>query len=226
VQSFKYYDWIVGIFVAVLIVTQIIAQKIVSFGPLALSAGVILFPISYIFGDVLTEVYGYERTRRVIWIGFAAAILMALVFWLAVALPSAVGWENQVAFSQVLGFVPRIVVASLIAYWAGSFANSFIMAKLKVLMKGHQLWVRTIGSTIVGEAIDTVLVMLIAFTGVLPWPLLVRVGVSIYVVKVAYEVIATPLTYAVVGKLKKEEGIDLYDKRTDFTPFSTQVHEK
>jgi uncharacterized integral membrane protein (TIGR00697 family) len=218
-NSPKYYDLIVGLFVAVLLITQTIAQKIVSFGPLNLSAGVILFPVGYIFGDVLTEVYGYARSRRVIWIGFAASALMAAIYWLSVWLPAAPGWPNQESFQQTLGFVPRIVVASLIAYWAGEFSNSYILAKLKVRMNGKKLWVRTIGSTIVGEAIDTIIVVSVAFGGVLPGSLLVSIGWSIYLVKVLYEIAATPLTYLVVARLKQAEGIDHYDVKTKFNPF-------
>ena len=215
----RYYDVITGIFVAVLLITQTVAQKIASFGPFDLSAGVILFPISYIFGDILTEVYGYARSRRVIWIGFVSSALMALTYWLAVALPPSEGWSNQQAFATILGFVPRIVIASLAAFWVGEFANSYVLAKIKVATGGRLLPVRTITSTVVGQAIDTAVVVVIAFAGVLPPRLLLSVAFSIYVVKVLYEIVATPLTIIVVRWLKHAEGIDVYDTHTDFNPF-------
>jgi len=215
----RHFDVIVGLFVAVLLITQTTAQKIVAFGPLNLSAGVLLFPISYIFGDILTEVYGYARSRRVIWIGFTCAVLMAAAYWVAVALPPAKGWTNQEAFARVLGFVPRIVAASVLAYWAGEFANSYILAKLKIATGGRYLWTRTIGSTLVGEAIDTIVVMIVGFAGALPSRLLISVGWSIYLVKVAYEILATPLTYVVVNFLKRAEGLDVFDRATNFNPF-------
>lgn len=223
VQSPRYYDIVAGLFVAVLLITQTIAQKIAAFGPLSISAGVILFPISYIFGDILTEVYGYARARRVIWIGFGSSALMAVVYWIAVWLPPADGWADQEAFAKILGFVPRMVLASLLAYWAGEFTNSYILARMKIFTKGRHLWTRTIGSTLIGQAVDTVVVMIVAFAGVLSPRLLVSVGVSIYIVKVAYEVVATPLTYLVVYRLKRIEGIDTYDIHTDFNPFRLGV---
>ncbi len=217
--GFKYYDAVTAIFVAVLLISQTTASKIVAFGPFNFSAGIILFPIGYIFGDVLTEVYGFSRSRRVIWLGFACSALMSVVYWIVGVLPPAVGWENQAAYETVLGVVPRIAVASLIAYWAGEFANSFLMAKMKVWTQGRHLWVRTITSTIVGEGLDTVLVMGIGFYGVLPTSLLLSVMVNIYWAKVLYEILATPLTYVVVGYLKRIEGVDVYDFETDFNPF-------
>jgi queuosine precursor transporter len=219
----RYYDVIAALFVAVLLITQTIAQKIANFGALNVSAGVILFPISYIFGDILTEVYGYARSRRVIWLGFGSSVLMAVVYWLAVWLPPAEGWPNQEAFATVLGFVPRIVAASLVAYWAGEFTNSYILAKMKVFTQGRHLWARTIGSTVIGQAVDTVVVMLVAFAGVLPGRLLLSVGVSIYLVKVSYEVLVTPLTYVIVYHLKRVEGIDVFDEHTDFNPFKLRT---
>lgn len=219
IAASRYYDVITGLFVAVLIITQTVAQKIVSFGPLDLSTGVILFPISYIFGDILTEVYGYVRSRRVIWIGFASSALMALVYWLSVWLPPAEGWVNQEAFSSVLSFVPRLVLASLIAYWVGEFANSYILSNLKKRTNGKHLWLRTISSTVIGQGVDTFVVMLVAFYGVLPSDLLISVGLSIYIVKVAYEIVATPITYGVVNFLKKAEGVDVYDHNISYNPF-------
>lgn len=219
VAQFKYYDVITAIFVAVLLISQTTAQKIVTFGPFNFSAGIILFPISYIFGDVLTEVYGYVRSRRVIWLGFLCSGLMSLTYWIVGVLPAAPGWENQDAYQKILGVVPRIAMGSLAAYWAGEFANSYVLAKMKIFTHGRYLWTRTIGSTIVGEAIDTVVVMFIAFYGVLPMSLLISVTINIYWAKVLYEVIATPLTYVVVGFLKRVERIDVYDSTTNFNPF-------
>jgi len=217
--ALKYYDLITAIFVAVLLISQTTAQKIVAFGPLNFSAGILLFPISYIFGDVLTEVYGYKQARRVIWLGFVCSGLMSLTYWLVGVLPAAPGWENQDAYQKILGVVPRIAMGSLVAYWVGEFANSYVLAKMKIFTEGKYLWTRTIGSTIVGEAIDTVLVMFIAFYGVLPVSLLISVAVNIYWAKVLYEIIATPLTYVVVNFLKRAEGVDVYDSTTDFNPF-------
>lgn len=169
---------------------------------------------------MLTEVYGYARSRRVIWIGFGCNVLMAVVGWLAVQLPPAPGWPNQQAFATVMAFVPRMVTASLIAYWAGEFANSYVLAKMKIITSGRWLWTRTIGSTVVGQAIDSFLVVAITFSGVMPVAALVRVTISIYLVKVIYETVATPATYLVVNFLKKAEGLDVYDRGTDFNPFA------
>ncbi len=218
-RNFKYYDLITAIFVAVLLITQTTAGKIASFGPLALSAGILLFPVSYIFGDVLTEVYGFKRSRRVIWIGFLCSVLMAVVYGIVSILPPAPGFEHNQAYSTVLGFVPRLVIGSLVAYWVGEFANSFVLAKMKVKTQGKYLWTRTISSTIVGEGIDTVVVMVVAFYGVIPNSLLLTVAWNIYWVKVAYEIVVTPVTYLIVNHLKRVEGVDIYDSTTNFNPF-------
>lgn len=215
----KYFDLIGMAFIAVLLISTIAAQKLFVLGPLVLPAGTLLFPLAYIFGDVLTEVYGYARSRRIVWMGFAMSLLMAIVFMIAVKLPPAPGWPMQEAFASVLGFVPRVVIASLIAYLCGEFLNAYVLAKLKVKMQGRHLWVRTIGSTLLGEGVDTVVFMLIAFWGVLPTPILISAVISSYLVKVSYEILATPVTYAVVGALKRAEGIDHYDTNTDFSPF-------
>jgi queuosine precursor transporter len=215
---------LVGIlFVAVLIISNISAQKLFAFGPFTFSGGIILFPVAYIFGDVLTEVYGYARARLVIWAGFASNILLAVVLWIVIQLPPATGWPLQEEFAKVLGLVPRIVVASIIGYWAGEFSNSFVLARLKVLMEGRMLWVRTISSTIVGEAVDTMLFVVIAFAGVFPMGLLIEAIWSGYLFKVLYEVVATPFTYIIVGYLKRREGTDVYDRTTDFSPFRLSV---
>ena len=217
--GYRYLDLITALFGAVLLISNIVGQKIWRLGPLDMSAAQMLFPVSYIFGDVLTEVYGYARSRRVIWIGFGCNALMALVDWVAVQLPPSPEWRHQEAFATIIGFVPRMVVASLIAFWAGEFSNSYVLAKMKILTSGRHLWTRTIGSTVVGEAVDSILVIGITFTGVLPVGTMVRIVLSMYMFKVAYEVAVTPATYAAVNWLKRQERIDFYDYGTDFNPF-------
>lgn len=219
-MKFKYLDILIGVFVAVTLVSNVISVKIFKIGPLNFDGGTILFPLAYIFGDIFTEVYGYKNSRRIIWTGFFANILMAASFIVVGKMPAATGWQNQGAYDIILGWVPRIVVASIFAYWVGSFANSFILAKMKIWTKGRALWTRTIGSTIVGELLDTVLFCLIAFYGQIPIKLLLMVIVSNYVLKVGIEVFFTPITYKVVRLLKKREAIDIYDYHTQFTPFS------
>lgn len=210
---------ITAAFVAALIVSNIIAVKLVQVGSWVMPAGVVVFPISYIIGDVLTEVYGYRSTRRVIWLGFACNLVAVLAIGIAIALPAAPFWELQSAYEQILGFAPRLLAASFVAYLIGEFANAYILARLKVLTAGRWLWVRTIGSTLVGQALDSVVFMLIAFWGVIPgWALLTAALVQ-WVVKSGYEVLATPLTYLVVGLLKRHENIDTYDEDIDFNPF-------
>jgi hypothetical protein len=221
--QFRYYDMLVAAFVAVLLISNIVAPKLVEVGPFLFSGAQLLFPLTYIFGDIFTEVYGYAGSRRAIWNGFLASALMAVVAMTIVALPPAEGWPHQKAYETVLGLVPRLVVASLIAYWAGEFANSFVMARMKVLSGGRYLWMRTIGSTAVGQAVDTVLVMTIAFAGIWSASEIVRVIISGYLGKVAYEVAATPLTYLTVNFLKRKEGIDIIDSHTDFNPFKARL---
>jgi uncharacterized integral membrane protein (TIGR00697 family) len=218
-QNYRYFTLITAAFVAVLLISNVASTKIVDFGPFTFDGGTVLFPISYIFGDVLTEVYGYRKSRQVIWMGFGAAALMAAVFAFIGILPSAAGWENQDAYNRILGTTPRIVLGSLIAFFAGEFSNSFVLAKMKILTKGRWLFTRTIGSTIVGEAADTALFVMIAFAGTLPGNTLWAVLVSNYIFKVGFEIIATPFTYAIVGALKKSEHVDVYDYGTDFNPF-------
>jgi uncharacterized integral membrane protein (TIGR00697 family) len=220
ITHFHYLDIITAFFVAVLLISNVASTKITSFGFLTLDAGTILFPLTYIFGDILTEVYGFARARRVIWIGFLCNILMAGIFMAVQGLPPAADWPNQKAYEAILGLTPRIVAASMIAYFAGEFLNSFILAKLKIVTQGKYLWIRTIGSTLVGEFFDTVLFILIAFYGVLPMPVLVSLLISNYIFKVAVEVLFTPVTYAIANKLKKVEHEDYYDYKTNFNPFS------
>ena len=200
-------------------ISNIASSKIVDFGPFTFDGGTILFPISYIFGDILTEVYGYRKSRQVIWIGFVSALLMSIVLVIVGLLPPAPGWNNQDAYMAILSTTPRIVAASLIAYFAGEFSNSYVLARMKIFTKGRWLFSRTIGSTIVGEGIDTVFFVCIAFAGAIPGSTLMAVIVSNYVFKVGFEVVATPLTYGVVGFLKKREQVDVYDYNTNFNPF-------
>jgi uncharacterized integral membrane protein (TIGR00697 family) len=231
-KSFRYFDIIMVAFVAVLLISNIASNKIVWFGQLsdfrlAFDGGTILFPLSYIFGDVLTEVYGYKRSRRVIWMGFGAAALMALVLWVVSLLPAdPTAGEQTAVFNTALGSTPYIVIGSLVAFWAGEFSNSFVLAKMKVATKGRWLWMRTIGSTLVGEGIDTILFTTIAFAlggallgapmeGSLFWSIVI----ANYVFKVGVEVLFTPITYLIVGFLKRVEHEDYYDVNTDFNPF-------
>jgi queuosine precursor transporter len=208
-----------ALFVAVLLISNVASAKIVRLGPLTFDGGTLLFPVSYIFGDILTEVYGYRRSRRVIWMGFFSAALMALTFSVVGWLPAAQGWENQAAYQTILGLTPRIVAASLFAYWAGEFSNSYTLAQMKLLTRGRWLWTRTIGSTIVGEGIDTILFVTIAFVGTVPSSLLVSIMLSNYLFKTGLEAIMTPVTYWVVSFLKGAESEDYYDRGTDFNPF-------
>ncbi|HCC57104.1 MAG TPA: transporter [Solibacterales bacterium] len=219
VRQYRYLDLLINIFVVVLLVSNLIAAKITQVGPLVFSAAQMLFPITYIFGDIFTEVYGYGASRKAIWIGFLSSILLAILGLFAVYLPPAQAFHNQEAFKTIFGIVPRVIAASLIAYFAGEFANSFTLAKLKLLTNGKHLWTRTVGSTIVGQGVDTVLVMVLLFAGSQPPSLIVRLILSGYMFKVVYEVIATPLTYAVVNFLKRAEGVDYYDRHTNFSPF-------
>jgi queuosine precursor transporter len=219
-RSYRYFDLVMASFVGVLLISNVASAKIMILGPFTFDGGTILFPLSYIFGDILTEVYGYRQSRRVIWTGFAMAALMALVFAIVGALPPAPGWENQPAYSAILGTTPRIVLGSLIAYFAGEFSNSFTLAKMKILTGGRWLWTRTIGSTLVGEGVDTLLFVSIAFAGTMPEELLLAVMLSNYIFKCGVEALATPLTYTLVNFLKREEQEDFYDRGTNFNPFA------
>lgn len=216
----SFFEIIMVLFVAFLLISNIASTKILLLGPFTFDGGTILFPLTYIFGDILTEVYGYKKAKKVIWIGFFCAILMSIVLAVVQFLPPANDWNNQAAFEAILGLAPRIVLASLVAYLAGSFSNAFVLAKIKLITKGKMLWVRTIGSTIVGELIDTALFCTIAFLGVLPIELLIAVIISNYVFKVGVEVLFTPFTYKIINFLKKNEGIDYFDNKTNFNPFS------
>ena len=221
-KNYKYLGSISVFFVSVLLISNVASAKIVDFGWFTFDGGTLLFPLSYIFGDILTEVYGYKKSRNVIWLGFFMALLMSIVFIIVGKLPSAPDWANQSAYDLILGLTPRIVFASLVAYSFGEFSNSFILAKMKILTKGKMLWTRTIGSTIVGEFVDSTIFILIAFIGILPNSLLLTLIISNYVFKTSIEVIFTPITYKVINFLKKKENEDYYDADTNFNPFSSK----
>lgn len=219
-SRYRYLDTLTIGFVVVLLVSNLVGPKICKVGPLLISGAEFLFPITYICGDIFTEVYGYAASRRAIWLGFFGMGLLALIGQLAVELPAAPTWHDQQAFATVFGLVPRFAIASLIAYWAGEFTNSYTLARLKLLTGGRFLWTRTIGSTISGQFVDTVVIILIAFWGVETVPKLGIMIASSYGIKVAYETLATPLTYFVIGQLKRAEGIDTFDRGTNFNPFA------
>ena len=207
------------LFVSCLLISNIIAGKLIAVHGLVLPAAVILFPVTYIFGDVMTEVYGFKRARLVIWIGFACNLLMALVFIATIALPSPGFWQGQSAYASVLGMTPRIVAASLLAYFLGEWSNAAILSRMKIVTDGRWLWTRTITSTVVGEGLDTVIFIGIAFGGMLTWPILGQMMLAQYLWKVSYEVLLTPLTYFVVGRLKAREDIDIFDNNVSYNPF-------
>ncbi len=217
-RNYKYIGTISVFFVAVLLISNVVSTKIVDFGWFTFDAGTLLFPLSYIFGDILTEVYGYKNSKKVIWLGFSMALLMSLIFIIVGKLPSAPDWANQDAYDKILGLTPRIVLASLVAYTLGSFSNALILAKMKILTKGKMLWARTIGSTVVGELVDSTLFILIAFMGILPTSLLITLIISNYIFKTLIEVLFTPITYKAVSFLKEKEGEDYYDNNTNFNP--------
>jgi uncharacterized integral membrane protein (TIGR00697 family) len=217
---YKYLDALTTAFVVILLVSNLLAQKICLIGPFAVSGAILLFPITYIFGDVFTEVYGFAASRRAIWLGFFGTALLYLMGALTIALPAAPKWHNQEAFRTVFGFIPRILAASLVAFWAGEFANSYTMARLKLLTEGRMLWTRTIGSTVVGQAVDTTIVVFLTFGGTVPMSVLWNMIATGYLLKVGYEVLATPLTYLVIHWLKRVEEADAFDRHENFNPFS------
>ena len=236
---FKHLDLIIGLFVAILLVSNIASSaKLVTLGPLEFDAGTLIFPLTYIFDDVLTEVYGYKTSRRVIWIGFVCLALMSAILMIVGILPGTEFWRTtnavgdpvagvlnygQDAFDKILGLTGRIVLGSLLAFFVGSFSNDFVLAKLKIITNGKMLWLRTIGSTILGEGLDTLVFALVAFLGILPTADLIALILSNYVFKVGVEVVLTPVTYAIVNLLKTSEGVDTYDRDTDFNPFKVEV---
>lgn len=209
---------IVAGFVTSLLVANIIAVKLIAVGPWIMPAGVIIFPLSYILGDVLTEVYGYGRARQAIWLGFACNLLAVLAIALAQALPPAEFWDGQAAFERILGYTPRLLLASFLAYLAGEFVNAYVLARMKILTQGRWLWTRTIGSTLVGQLLDSAVFVTVAFSGVIPPEVLLSAVLVQWLAKSAYEAAATPLTYWVVNTLKQREGMDVYDTQTDFNP--------
>lgn len=221
-KAYRYFDLVGMLFVAVLLISNTVGVKILQIGPLSLPGGVLLFPISYIFGDVLTEVYGYRASRRIIWAGLLLNFMMSGFYALVGVVRPAPFWTNQQAYEAILGQVPRIVLASMVAYFCGEFSNSYVLAKLKIWMKGRHLWMRTIGSTLVGEGVDSVVFVLLAFWGTLPWSAISTIIVSNYIFKLAYEIIATPFTYKIVAFLKRAENEDYYDIGTNFNPFALQ----
>ena len=211
---------IVALFVTSLITANIIAVKLIDIGGYILPAAIIIFPISYIIGDVLTEVYGYRQARRVIWLGFLCNLIVVAVIWIGQMLPAAGFWDGQAAYERILGLAPRILAASFLAYLVGEFANAFVLAKMKIATEGRWLWTRTIGSTLVGQGLDSLIFIVLAFAGTMPLDALVGMVVTQWLVKSAYEAAATPVTYAVVGYLKRSEGVDVYDRDTRFSPLA------
>jgi len=230
-RPLRYFDFVMAAFVTILLLSNVIGagkRAVVDLpfiGPWPFGAGILFFPVSYVLGDVLTEVYGYARARRCIWAGFCAMLFMVFMSWVVVALPPDKGWTGQEAYESVFGQVPRIVLASICAFWAGEFANSLVLAKMKILTRGRHLWTRTIGSTVVGQGVDSLIFYPLAFFGAPDWPAqaMLKVMASQFILKVSWEVLLTPATYAVVGFLKRREGVDVYDQHTNFTPFRTRV---
>jgi len=222
-RQYRFLDTLTIGFVVVLLISNLVGPKICQFGPFQISAAEFFFPLTYICGDVFTEVYGYGASRRAIWLGFFAMGVLSVMGQVAVALPPAPGWNDQAAFAKVFGVVPRFAAASLVAYWAGEFTNSYTLAKLKLLTAGRWLWTRTVGSTVTGQAVDTTFIILVAFVGAHPLRMLAWMIFSSYLVKVLVEIVATPFTYMVVGALKRAEGVDVFDRRTNFSPFAWRL---
>lgn len=228
-RRLHHFDFVMAAFVTVLLLSNVLgagkvaAVELPGIGAWPFGAGILFFPVSYVIGDILTEVYGYARARRCIWAGFAAMLFMAFMAWVVVALPPAADWTGQAAYEAVFGQVPRIVLASILAFWAGEFVNSYVLARMKVWTRGKHLWTRTIGSTLAGQGVDSLIFYPLAFYGVWADSLLVEVLLTQWALKVGWEALLTPATYATVGFLKRREGIDVYDERTDFTPFRASV---
>ncbi|MGE4322273.1 MAG: queuosine precursor transporter [Sphingobium sp.] len=223
-RPLRYFDFFMAAFVAILLLSNLIgAAKLASVGGYTFGAGILFFPLGYVIGDVLTEVYGYARARRCVWAGFGAMLFMALMSWVVVALPAADGWPDQQAYEAVFGSTWRIVFASVTAFWAGELANSFVLAKMKIWTNGRHLWARTIGSTIVGQGVDTLIFYPFAFLGIWTHDQVLTVMITNWVLKVGWEAVLTPVTYVVVATLKRREGLDIYDGETNFTPFRTRI---
>jgi hypothetical protein len=220
-RHFRYFDFVMAAFVAILLLSNLIgAAKLSTVAGFTFGAGILFFPVSYVIGDVLTEVYGYAHARRCIWAGFVAMIFMAFMSFVVVAMPPAASWDGQAAYESVFGLVPRIVLASMLAFWAGEFVNSFVLAKMKIWTKGKALWSRTIGSTVFGQAVDSLIFYPVAFLGIWETRDVLIVMVTNWAMKVLWEAVLTPVTYIVVGWLKAREGVDVYDDGTDFSPFA------
>lgn len=209
---------IAAVFVTCLITANIIAVKLILLFGFLVPAGIIVFPLSYLFGDILTEVYGYGAARQVIWLGFACNLLAVIAIYLGGIAPAAPFWQQQAAYDTILGFTPRLLLGSFVAYLVGEFTNSFVLAKLKIATQGRWLWTRTIGSTLIGEGLDTLIFISIVFWGIIPPQLMLQAILTQWIFKVAYEVVATPFTYLVVGFLKRRENLDTYDYTTNFNP--------
>jgi len=230
-REYRYYEFVMVAFVVILVCSNLIGPAKIAqvdlplLGAFTFGAGALFFPISYVFGDILTEVYGYARSRRVIWAGFAALFFASFMAWVVVALPPAPFWKNQAAYEVAFGNAWRISLASMFAYFCGEFVNSFVLAKMKIMTSGRWLWTRTIGSTIFGEGVDSLIFYPLAFygTGIIPDDKLPTVMLAQFVTKVAVEVVFTPVTYAIVGWLKRAENEDHYDRDTRFTPFTLKV---
>ena len=227
-RQFRYYDFVMAAFVAILLLSNIIgaakpAALAINGQQWVFGAGILFFPLGYVIGDVLTEVYGFARARRVIWAGFAALLFMAFMSWVVVALPPAPGWPGQAAYESVFGQVWRIVFASITAFWAGEFINSYVMARMKIWTGGKHLWSRTIGSTVAGQGIDSIIFYPLAFGGIWSNEQVISVMLTNWLLKVGWEVVLTPVTYGVVGWLKRKEGVDIFDEGTNFSPFKTKV---
>lgn len=220
IKQYRYYDFVMATFVCIMLCSNVIgAPKVFHLGEMNFGAGILFFPVSYLFGDILTEVYGYAHARRVVWAGFAALIFASLVSWLVIQLPPAPGWKDQAAFETVFGSTWRIVAGSLFAYFFGEFCNSYVLAKMKIQTKGKHLWLRFVGSTIIGEGVDTLIFYPAAFYGLWPNNLLLNVMMSSYAFKITWEVAVTPITYLFVNWLKRQENEDYYDHKTNFNPF-------
>ena len=211
---------LVALFVTCLIAANSTAVKLIAVFGLLLPAAIVIFPISYILGDVLTEVYGYRQARRVIWLGFACNLVVVATIWIGGVLPAAEFWDGQAAYERILGLAPRILLASFLAYLVGEFANAYVLAKMKIATQGRWLWARTIGSTLVGQGLDSLIFISLAFAGTIPTEALMGAVVTQWLVKSAYEALATPVTYAVVGHLKRSDGLDVYDRDTSFNPLA------
>ena len=228
-RQLRFYDFCMAAFAVILICSNLIGAskpaqvELPIWGTVTFGAGILFFPLSYVLGDVLTEVYGYARARRVVWVGFAASIFAATMSYVVVSLPPDPSWKGQAALAEVFGQVPRIVLASILAFWAGEMANAFVLARMKLLTSGRMLWTRTIGSTVVGQGVDSLIFYPLAFWGIWEPALVFSVMATNYALKVLWEALLTPVTYRVVAWFKAVEGLDVYDTGTDFTPFKTKV---